>query len=117
VLPREIGLVGLEDPLTSWGVNLFAEAVWNFGVLSIAIAVPLFFWIAHALDGWAARWIRIPGIAWLVGASLFFHSLSIGSILNSTTFVLWVVVVGKVIASFVRPDVAARVAPPQGARG
>ncbi len=94
-LARDLGLLGWEDDATSAGVNLYAEAVWNFGRAFLLLFVPLVFLLAERLDALVPRWIRDEGIRWLVSAALFFYCMAIVGFVSAMTYFVWSVLVGK----------------------
>lgn len=94
-LARQLRLLGWEDFDTSWGISIYAEAVWNFGALSLAIFIPLAFWLAEKVDYVVARRTRRLIAGWLIRTSLFFQFLAIVGLVNVTTYVLWSFLVGK----------------------
>jgi hypothetical protein len=88
-LAREIGLVGKSDKTTSWGVNVFAEAVWNFGSPLMLLFVPLFCLLAAGLDRLIPTVARDPTVAWTLSATLFFQFLGGPGLVQVATYVLW----------------------------
>lgn len=90
MLPRQIGLLGWDDPGTSWGVNPYAEFIWNFGYLNLIWFVPLFFLLASGLD-LLANWILTSLAARrFAKVSLFFLTFQTTSgTVNIMTYILW----------------------------
>ncbi len=93
-LARRIGLVGREDRSTSWGINYLAETVWNFGILGLIWGLPITFLAASWLDKWTERNLRRPIMVILVKGALFFVFMDLVGIVNVTTYVLWLCIVG-----------------------
>jgi len=93
-LARRIGLVTKEDRVTSWGINYLAETVWNFGISGLIWGLPITFLAASWLDKWAERNLRRPIMVVLVKAALFFVFLDLVGMVNATTYVLWLCLVG-----------------------
>lgn len=97
VLPRKIGLSAKIDRTTSWGVNYFAEFMYNFprGYL------PFFFLIIWLLfkgfDALSESMKLAPGVRLLLQFSLFFQVLNTVSIVNSATYFFWIFIIIKLI--------------------
>lgn len=49
-LPRIIGLTARSDQSTSWAVNMFAEAAYNFGTDALLLAVPALLLLSRLTD-------------------------------------------------------------------
>ena len=93
-LARRIGLVSKEDRGTSWGINYLAETVWNFGILGLTWSPAITFLAASWLDKWAERSLRRPIMVFLVEGALFFVFMDLVGMVNVTTYVLWLCLVG-----------------------
>ncbi len=93
-LSRRIGLVGKEDKGTSWGINYLAETVWNFGILGLIAAVPFTFLAASWLDKWVDHNFKRPIMSLMVNGALFFVFIDLVGMVNTTTYVLWLCLVG-----------------------
>jgi hypothetical protein len=93
-LARRIGLVGKEDKGTSWGINYLAETVWNFGISGLIWGLPITFLAASWLDKWAERNLKRPIMLFLVKGALFFVFIDLVGMVNTTTYVLWLFLVG-----------------------
>jgi len=94
LLPRQIGLVGWEDPFTSWGVSLYAELIWNFGVFHLLWSVPLTFFLVGKLDQLADSLYKQQLVSWLTKTTLFFQFFSIVGLVYVVTYILWVFLLG-----------------------
>jgi hypothetical protein len=99
VLARAVGLVGEDDPSTSWGVHAFAETVWNYGLASLMWAVPVAFTLTSLLDRIVRRWLHVGGSLRLTQLAHFFFFLSVVGFVSSATFVLWSTLAGKTVDS------------------
>jgi hypothetical protein len=77
---------------TSWGVNVYAEAVWNFGAQHLLWVVPAFFLLMRVIDYSVFRVLKTPEMRMLVSSSLFFLTLQMVSIVNATTYFLWTII-------------------------
>jgi len=116
-LARELGLLDWSDESTSWGINLYAEAAWNFGAVHLAWFVPLIFFLATVLDRQITVRIRTAGVGWMTRAGLFFYTMAIVGLVNAMTFLLWLFIVSKTADTFVRAQAGRHAAPrPQNVR-
>jgi len=88
-LSRAIGLVGLDDENTSWGVNLFAEFLVNFPAAGLVLFVPLVFLLFLIMDRFMVRVFSTPAAFWLMECSLFFLCFQLVGVVNAATFYLW----------------------------
>ncbi len=93
-LARDLGLVGPSDPGTSWGVNLYAEAVWNFGPACLLWFVALAFAGARLFDSLVRRRIGRSGLRWFVSTGLFFFFMGGVGLVNAATYILWIILLG-----------------------
>jgi hypothetical protein len=91
---RDIGLVAKTNKKTAWGVNVFAEAVWNFGGWALALFVPLFALGVAAIDELFARRIRHPTLRWVLGGALFFLIFGGASLVQMVTYLMWMFLFG-----------------------
>ncbi|MFT3703620.1 MAG: hypothetical protein QM802_14750 [Agriterribacter sp.] len=97
VLPRKIGLSSKLDRYTSWGVNYFAEFMYNFP-LNVLPFFFLFIWFVFRwFDNLAVRMKLAPGVKLLLQFSLFFQVLTTVSIINGATYFLWIFIIIKLI--------------------
>jgi hypothetical protein len=71
--------------------------VWNFGVGNLFWMVPLVFAFVRLIDLTVDRWVHSPDVRWYLHTTLFFYFIYFGSLVNSSTFILWTVLVGKSI--------------------
>jgi hypothetical protein len=101
-LARELGLLAWDDPDTSWGVNFYAEAVWNFGATCLLWFVPLAFFVAQKLDLLILRQIRMSLVARVIQGALFFRLLDVPGLVSATTMIVWILVLGKLLDIGVR---------------
>jgi hypothetical protein len=90
VLPRVIGLLGADDPDTSWGLGLLGELVYAHGRWVLVPAVPLVLLLLIGLEIVTARirW-RNWEFRHVVGATFFFLFLGSPGLINLTTYVIW----------------------------
>ena len=72
VLAQTIRLVGPADNDTSWCVNFLAETVWNFGLVSLLVALPVTFTLSTWLDRALHGWLKHPVALLVVEGALFF---------------------------------------------
>jgi hypothetical protein len=92
-LPRQIGLLSLNDPFTSWGVNIYAEFVWNFQYYFLILFVPLVFYAFLKLENFAKKIIKNFTLLILIKMSLFFLTLQLVGLVNTITYILWLFIV------------------------
>lgn len=97
LLSRSIGLVSWNDEQTSWGVNYFAETVWNFGVLCVFWVLPVGLAAANWLDRQVQAWLRHALLIWLLEGALFFKFMDLVGVANTWEYVLWLCFVGLLI--------------------
>lgn len=95
-LPRQIGLVGEFDEVTSWGVHMYAEFGWNFPNWMLVGFVPVVFAVARGLDVLCRRLYTTPAARLLASLILFFLALFVVGLVNVTTYVLWGLLLVKV---------------------
>jgi hypothetical protein len=93
-LARDIGLLGWEDDSTSWGVNFFAEGLWNLGVEGLFAVVFGVFLIAFSLDRLVVSRLRHPTVRWFVSTALFFFFFQLVGTVTATTFIVWICIFG-----------------------
>lgn len=93
LFPRAIGLLDWDDTVTSWGVGVWAEFVWNLPYQWLTLFFPLMFGLAGLIDLVIAKAIRQPACIWIAHAAFFFLFLSIVSIVFSMTYIAWLLVV------------------------
>ena len=101
LLPRQIGLLGWEDPFTSWGVSFYAELIWNFGVFHLLWSVPLTFFLVGKLDQLADSLYKHQLVSWLTKTTLFFQFFSIVGLVYVVTYILWVFLLGFIVDIYV----------------
>jgi hypothetical protein len=90
-LPREVGLLQAADQSTSWAVNLFAEACYNFGKQCLIWFIPLIFLLCHGLDRFTRKLFKARQTIALCSATLFFVTMSTTNVifLFSTIFAIF----------------------------
>ena len=97
VIPRQIGLLSKLDKHTSWGVNYYAEFLYNFPIYLL----PIFFLLYFGLLGWLDRLSNKIGLAIdtlvLLKTTLFFQVLSTVTLSAASTYFLWIFIVVKLI--------------------
>ena len=89
VLPRKVGLLGVEDESTSWGVNSFAEFSYNFSYNYLPIFIIIFYFVLNYFDVLVVKLKLLPEFAWLLQTTLFFLSMNLVSVIYSSTYFLW----------------------------
>jgi hypothetical protein len=87
-LPREVGLLQHIDEYTSWAVNIFAEACYNFEKRCLIWFIPVVFFLLHGLDRLVHRSLKSAQARVLCLATLFFVLMSATNAiyLSSTIF-------------------------------
>lgn len=88
-IPRIIGLVSKNDANTSWGVNCFAEYIYNFPYQTLPLFILLLYFILSYLDSITTKIKLQPQYIWLLQTTLFFLSLNLVSVIFSSTYFLW----------------------------
>jgi hypothetical protein len=96
-LPRMVGLLEERDKHTSWAVNMFAEATYNYGLWCLLWFVPLVFLLAEGIERLVDRFLKTPQAAVMSNVSLFYLFLGQVGMIFGVTMVISVVVVGKAI--------------------
>ncbi len=88
-IPRKIGILGRYDESSSWGVNSFAEFIYNFSYEYLPIFIAALFYLFDYLDKLVYRIRLRPEYTWLLQITLFFLSLNLVSVIFSSTYFLW----------------------------
>jgi hypothetical protein len=88
-VPRIIGLVSRSDTSTSWGVNCFAEFIYNYPYEALPVFVILLYFLLNYFDTITTRIRLTPQYTWLLQTTLFFLSLNLVSVIFSSTYFLW----------------------------
>lgn len=91
-LPQDVGLVAAEDEDTSWGVNLFAEFVWNFTSLPLLIFVPITFLLFSLMDRFVVYFLHNNFSQKTVLCVFFFLNFQMVSLVSAGTYFLWTLV-------------------------
>ena len=105
-LPREVGLVGWEDYLTSWAVGLWAEMTWNFPYIFLLVFVSVAFFASVCFDRSIDRFIIHPTGRWVAHAALFFMFLQLVSLISFVTYAIWLfVLIALIDRIFLRPAI------------
>lgn len=100
VIPRQIGLVNKLDKYTSWGVNYFAEFMYNFPIWAFPFFFLFYFILLGTLDRIASRMrLTVEGFL-LLKFALFFQVLSTVSITFASTYFLWIFIIIKLLDNF-----------------
>jgi hypothetical protein len=90
VIPRRAQLVSESDEITSWGVNVIAEFIYNFNYEYLPVFIVLFYLFLNFIDTMTVSLgLKIQNLL-LLQVSLFFVTLNIVSIIFSSTYFLWV---------------------------
>jgi len=88
-VPRKIGILGKSDETSSWGVNSFAEFIYNFSYEYLPIFILALYSLLFYLDKLVYRIRLRPEYTWLLQITLFFLSLNLVSVIFSSTYFLW----------------------------
>ncbi len=91
-LARQIGLLSWVDDHTSWGVNFFAEAIWNVGLWGLFLFVPILFFFINGLDKFVQKRVKREILRWLAQGALFFMFIDSVGLVNMATYLLWILV-------------------------
>lgn len=113
LLARQIGLLSWTDDSTSWGVNLYAEAIWNLGLTSLVVFVLVVFFLVHKLDAVIARKAKSEMLGWLVQGCLFFMFIDCVGLINMAAYLLWILILSVLIARILRALSTLYGAPPR----
>jgi hypothetical protein len=100
-LARRLGLLHWEDPYTSWGVNYIAETIWNFGLWTMVLALPLFFVGANLIDRYVNNRLHHPLALILIESAFFFFFMQMVGIVTASTYILWVILLGILLEKLV----------------
>ena len=93
VVPRKIGLLDVDDLSTSWGVNSFAEFMYNFSYVFLPVYLIILYVILISFDHLCENLELSPEYKWFLNATLFFLSLNLISIMYSSTYFLWTFII------------------------
>jgi hypothetical protein len=97
VIPRKIGLLSNIDKYTSWGLNYYAEFLYNFP-LNFFPVFFVFYFLLLALLGRLAESMKLSNEALLLlQFTLFFQVLNTVSLTFSSTYFLWIFIVIKLL--------------------
>jgi hypothetical protein len=96
ILPREVGLVQFVDPVTSWAVNIFAEACYNFGNYCLIWFVPSFFAFSLGLEQLTQWLLKTREGRYLSGGALFFILLSVTNVIFLSSTIIAVLFISLV---------------------
>ncbi len=96
-LPREIGLLHKEDEYTSWAVDMFAEATYNFGIWCLLWFVPLIFLIARGIENLIVKLYSAPQAVLLADVAFFFFFLDITTVIFAASEAIALLLVVKVV--------------------
>jgi hypothetical protein len=116
-LPREIGLLSWRDQSTSWGVNFYAEAIWNIGQSGLLLFVPLLFFLVAKLDEVILKRMNNDVLRWLVQGALFFMFIDCVGLVNMGTYLIWSIIIAVVIESALRAVLPLRDSSPETVLG
>jgi hypothetical protein len=83
-------------------VNIYAEAVWNFGPACLLWFVPLLLVGARLFDTLLNRRIASPGVRWFVCTGLFFFFMGGVGLVNASTYILWIFLFGLLLDRLAR---------------
>ncbi len=103
VIPRKIGLLHSTDPHTSWGVNYFAEFMYNFPIQYLPLFFIFYFWILGLLDRLTRGMAISPHSRLLLQITLFFQVLTTVTLGSASTYFLWIFIVVKLIDTMLYP--------------
>jgi hypothetical protein len=96
-LPRQIGLVDRNDQGTSWGVNVYAEFLWNFPAPYLLVLTPILFLLCTVIDRQTSHIFKTESTYLIASTTLFFTSLSLVGMVVTTTYVVWNIIIMKVV--------------------
>lgn len=88
-VPRKIGILGKSDESSSWGVNSFAEFIYNFSYKYLPVFIVLLYCVLNYFDSLVFKLRLRPEYCWLLQTTLFFLSLNLVSVIFSSTYFLW----------------------------
>lgn len=94
-LPRRVGLVSEDDYYTSWGVNVYAEFIFNLSYPFLVFFVPLLFSLFNWIDNQIKGWYSNSVIKWIVSTTMFFVAFEMVGIVNVSTYIIWMLLVAK----------------------
>ena len=94
-LPRRVGLLESTDLSTSWAVNPFAEACYNFGLSGLLWFIPVFFAFISLLEFTANSIYRDNRSKRLASICLFFAILSMTTVIFGFTVVVSIFIIVK----------------------
>jgi hypothetical protein len=96
VLPRVIGLVDRPGKTTSWAVNMFAEAAYNYGIWSFMWFVPMAFVFTHVFQrllSWCCGTVKAITLGNVAG---FYLILTTTTVIFMASQVVAIIVIAKV---------------------
>jgi hypothetical protein len=96
-LPRHVGLVQEVDPNTSWAVNMFAEATYNFGLWCLVWFVPLIFRLSELVSVILNAVCRSQQALWLGNIAFFYLFLSQTTVIFAASLAVAMFIVVKCI--------------------
>lgn len=102
-IPRIIGLVSKSDANTSWGVNCFAEYIYNFPYQTLPLFIILLYLSLNYLDSITTKIKLQPQYIWLLQTTLFFLALNLVSVIFSSTYFLWTFLVIIILNALTTP--------------
>ncbi len=104
-IPRSIGLVGEMDNYTSWAVNPFAEFLYNFNHNWLWLFVIILFFLFRGIDLFIDALYIDSRLKLYLEFSLFFLSLNLVSLIFSSTYLLWLVIIFIIFNKFIKDKI------------
>ena len=107
VLPRKIGLLDRSDHATSWAVNMFAEAAYNFGTWSVVWFVPIAFAFTGVLQRQLSRWYSASEAIALGNIACFYLILETTTVIFTASLIVALFLIIKVFEIWLHTDLRA----------
>ena len=96
-LPREVGLLQEVDENTSWAVNMFAEAMYNFGPTCLIWFIPVAFLVAHGIEALLPKWLNTERAHLVGNVAYFYFFLERTTVIFAASIGLAMMVVLKIV--------------------
>lgn len=100
-LPREVGLLQTVDTVTSWAVNMFAEATYNYRIWCLVWFVPAAILFAEFLEKLVKRFSHTRQAIVLGNVAFFYLFLSITTVIFGATMTIGLFLVVKASDLFI----------------
>jgi hypothetical protein len=96
-LPRSVGLLQRDDETTSWAVNMFAEATYNFGIWCTLWFVPLAFGFVHIFQAMLRRLYRTREAMVLANVVAFYLVLETTTVIFMSSLIVSLILIVKIV--------------------